>query len=109
MADGLLHMFCRFHSAKLLFQKPSSVLASALMVSLWNQDFWWFSKAYKLLAINLATGPKVIDMEIILPTCTILAIYFAGIASSPVWQPGYFSMLLSCGQGLTLSLGTNPC
>ena len=51
-------MFSRFHSAKLLLQKLSSVLASALIVSLWNQDFLWFSKAYKLLVINLATGPK---------------------------------------------------
>ena len=72
-------MFCRFHSTELLLQKLSSVLASALMVSLWNQDFRWFSKAYKLLVINLATGPKAIDMEIILPI--ILAICFAGIAS----------------------------
>ena len=63
MANGFLHMFCRFHSAKLLLQKPNSGLASVLMVSLWNQDFWWFSKTYKLTVINLATRPKVICME----------------------------------------------
>ena len=74
-ADGLGHMSCPLNFAISQSQNSSSALASGVTASISHQAWRVFSKPYKLLVINLVTGPMATDMDIIFPI--MLARYLA--------------------------------
>ena len=69
MADGLGYMSCPLNFTISQSQNSSSALALRVTVSISHQAWCVFSKPYKLLVINLETGPTctVIDIDVIFP------------------------------------------